>query len=460
MPRTLAQDTVKKIGQTIKLSGWVKTIRAHGKIVFFDLRDRSGLIQVVGTKELLTGLGTEDVVTIEGLVKKRPEKMINPKIATGTVELKVEKIEILAKSASLPFDMGGEDLNLDLPTLLDYRSLTLRYPKVKSIFKVQETIVQTFRKTMKDSGFTEIQIPTLVATATEGGAQIFPVDYFNYQVYLAQSPQFYKQIMVSIFERVFTVAHAYRAEPSVTTRHMTEYIGLDVEFGFIDSWEDLMDTAEYLVKEIFAAVEKNNKDALDQFKVILPKTGQKIPRLKLKEAQELIYQRTGRDLRKEPDLDPEGEKEIWRWAKEKHDSDLVFITHYPTKKRPMYTFPDPKDPDYTLSFDLIGCGQEWITGGRRINDYEQLVSNIKKWGCNPKDFEKPYLDAFKYGMPPEGGFCLGLERITMNILNLKNIREASLFPRDMERVDIKLSTINKKRLKSNNKHAATTEKEA
>ncbi len=249
--------------------------------------------------------------------------------------------------------------------------------------------------------------------------------------------------MVSIFERVFTVAHAYRAEPSITTRHMTEYIGLDVEFGFIKDWDEILDTAEYVVKNIFKSLAEYNSDELKLFGVTLPQTGQRIPRLKLKEAQQIIFDRTKRDIRKEPDLDPEGEREIWRWSKETHNSDLIFITHYPTKKRPMYTYPDPHDPNYTLSFDLIGCGQEWITGGQRINDYDQLIKNIKKWGCDPKDFEKPYLEAFKYGIPPEGGFCLGLERITMNTLNLKNIREASLFPRDMDRVDVRLSTLKK-----------------
>ncbi len=291
---------------------------------------------------------------------------------------------------------------------------------------------------MKGEGFTEIQAPTIVATATEGGAEVFPVSYFDKKAYLAQSPQFYKQILVSIFEKVFTVAHAYRAEPSVTTRHLTEYVGLDVEMGFIDNWTEIMDMAEVLLRHIFLAVKTNHADILAQYGVDVPKITTAIPRIKLTKAKELIFERTGRDIRKEPDLDPEGEREMSKWANETHGSDLVFVTHYPTKKRPMYTYPDPDNPEETFSFDLIGRGQEWITGGKRINDYEQLVSNIKKWGQNPEHFEVPYLQAFKYGMPPEGGFCLGLERITMNILGLANIREATLFPRDMERVDIVL----------------------
>lgn len=444
--RILARETTEKIGQEVILKGWIDRIRKHSSVTFIDLVDRSGSVQIVKEGKL-DGLNPQDVVSMKGTVRARPPGMVNTDLETGEVEVETtEEIEVLAKAAPLPLDISKKDLEVSLPTLLDHRSLTLRHSKIKAIFKVQETIVQAFRQTMKALGFVEFQAPTLVATATEGGAEIFPVKYFDHQVFLAQSPQFYKQIMVSIFERVFTVAHAYRAEPSVTTRHMTEYIGMDVEFGFIESWEEIMDIAEYLVKEIFKSVKKNNKQELSLFGINLPKIDKGIPRIKLKKAQEIIYQRTKKDLRNESDLNPEGEKEIWLWAKEKHGSDLVFITHYPTEKRPMYTFPDPEDPKYTLSFDVIGCGQEWITGGQRINDYDQLMENIKKWNYNPTDFENPYLEAFKFGMPPEGGFCLGLERITMNILSLKNIREASLFPRDMQRVDVKLPTIKSKNL--------------
>lgn len=431
-------ESVKKVGEEVELRGWVNTIRNHKKIVFIDLRDNSGIVQVVADGKY-QDLSSEDTVVIKGVVKQRPEKLVNPKIATGSIEIEAIDIQVLAKSEELPFDIAKEKLDVSLPILLDYRSLTLRHQKVKAIFKVQETIVQTFRATMKGLGFTEFQAPTIVATATEGGAEVFPIKYFDSSAYLAQSPQFYKQIMVSIFEKVFTVAHAYRAEPSVTTRHLTEYVGLDAEMGFIDDWTEIMDTAETLLRSIFKAVQDNHPDILEQYKVTVPKVSDSIPRVELDDAKELIYKRTGRDIRSEPDLDPEGEREMWKWAMEEKGSELVFITHYPTKKRPMYTHPDPKNPEKTLSFDLIGRGQEWITGGQRLNNYQTLVSNIKKWKCDPKDFENPYLQAFKYGMPPEGGFCLGLERITMNMLGLANIREATLFPRDMERIDIRLS---------------------
>jgi len=437
MVRTLVQETSQKITKKVILKGWVSNRRDHGKIIFIDLRDRTGIVQLVCNNKA-GSLKPGYVVEIEGIVSKRPKKMVNPDLETGKLEIQVEEIKILARAEELPFDMGGPELKVELPTLLDYRSLTLRHPKVLAVFKIQEIILQTFRSFLKGKGFTEISVPTIVATATEGGSEVFPIEYFDKKAYLAQSPQFYKQIMVGIFERVFTAAHAYRAEPSVTTRHMTEYVGLDAEMGFIESWTEVVEMADSLVKEIFKQVEKHCQAELSLYKAVLPKTVDKTPRLKLRQALEIIYKRTGRDRRNEPDLDPEGEREICRWSQEEYGSELVFISHYPTKKRPMYTHPDPKDPEHTLSFDLIGRGVEWITGGQRINDYKKLVANIKKWGCNVKDFELPYLQAFKYGMPPEGGFCLGLERITQNILGLENIREATLFPRDMTRIDTRL----------------------
>lgn len=440
MERNLAKETVKKIGQKIKLAGWVNSRRDHGKIIFIDLRDRSGIVQLVGAKEL-EELRVEYVVEVEGMVKKRPKAMINPNLNTGEVEVEVEKVKLLAQAASLPFDLGSAELKIELPTLLDNRALTLRHPKVKAIFKLQETIIQSFRETLKDEGFVEFEAPTIVPVATEGGAQVFPVKYYKHTAYLGQSPQLYKQIMVSIFERVYSVARAYRAEPSITTRHLSEYISLDCEFGFIDSWLELMEMAEKVIREIFAAVFKRNKEELALYEASLPKLPQgPIPRIKMRQAQKIILERTGQDHTREPDLSPEDEKEICQWALEEHKSDLVFMTHYPTNKRPFYTHPDPSDPKYTLSFDLLGKGLEWVTGGQRIHEYKKLLGNIKERGLNPTDF-KMYLQAFRYGMPPEGGFALGAERLTKEILGLLNVKEASLFPRDMERVDTRFSLL-------------------
>ncbi|MBI4037172.1 aspartate--tRNA(Asn) ligase [Candidatus Daviesbacteria bacterium] len=440
MLRTLISGCNEKVGQNVQICGFIQTRRDHGKIVFLDVLDRTGLIQIVADGEKASNLSPQDVVCIEGQVNKRPDNLVNPNLSTGTIEIKTSNIEVLSKAAELPFDMGGKDLDLQLPTLLDFRALTLRHPKIKAIFKVQETLIDAFRESLKKKDFTEFQAPVIIPQTAEGGAEVFEVKYFDYKVYLAQSPQFYKQILVGVFERVFTVNKTLRAEPSVTTRHLTEATTLDAEMGFIDSWEDVMDTAEYVIKSIFARVEKDNQEQLKMYAATLPKVSEKTPRIKLREAQEIIFKRTGRDNRKEPDLEPEDEREICRWALEEKGSELVFVTHYPVSKRPFYTYEDPDDPGYTLSFDLIGRGVEWLTGGQRIHDLDLLVEKAKERGVDLKKSEL-YLQAFKFGIPPEGGFSFGSERITQGILGLANIREATLFPRDMERVDVRLSTL-------------------
>jgi len=324
MRRILNIKTTKQLNKKVRVCGWVNSRRDHGGIVFLDLRDRSGIVQVVCPAKLAKDIKDEYVLAVEGKVKKRPANMINPKLETGKIEIGASKIEILAKAASLPFDLRSQELKVSLPTLLDYRPITLRHPKIKAIFRVQEKIIESFRKNMKDLGFFEFQAPTIVPVATEGGAEVFRIDYFNYDAYLAQSPQLYKQILVGVLERVFTVTKAYRAEPSVTTRHICEYISLDAEMGFIDSWEDLMDICQILIYNIFSDLEKNCKKELKIFGQTISALGTQIPRLKLREAQEIIFERTGRDNRQEPDLTPEDEKDICQWAKEKKNTELVF----------------------------------------------------------------------------------------------------------------------------------------
>ena len=436
----MALETREKVGQEVKLKGWVNRRRDHGKIIFIDLRDRSGLIQLVITAPLsqspeLAEIKPEYVVEVIGAVTARGEKTVNPDLPTGTVEVKVSEIKTLAKASSLPFDMSGEELNLELPTLLDHRSLTLRHPKVRQIFKVQETILDAFRQTAKELGCVEIVVPTISASATEGGAEVFFVDYFGRKAYMTQSPQLYKQMLVPVFERVYTIAKAYRAEPSVTTRHITESTQMDCEFGYVD-FETLLDYLEKVGASMLKAVEEKNSEELASYNVPKVAFG-KVPRLKLKEAQEIIYKEFGRDVRNERDMNPQDEVDICKWALEKHGSDFVTITHFPTKKRAFYTMPDPQNPEFSLSYDLLFRGLEILSGSQRINDYEELVLAIKDRGMDPKNFEM-YLMAFKYGMPPEGGFSFGLERLTMKALELSNIREASLYPRDMERVDFRL----------------------
>ncbi len=440
--RTLNTECLEKIGQEVQLEGWVQVVRAHGKIAFIDLRDRTGIIQIGAFEGSLPAefakLGMQDVVRVSGLVKARGEKYVNKNSLLGTIELEAKSLEIIQKSAEMPFDMGGKDLNLELPTLLDNRGLTLRHPKVAAIFKVQETVIDSFRKALQEKGFTEFQAPVIIPQGAEGGAEVFEVDYFGKKAYLSQSPQFYKQILVGVFERVFSVNKTLRAEPSITTRHLAEATTLDAEFGFINSWIDVLDMAEYVIRYVFEKVALENGAELEMYGVTIPQIASEIPRIKLREAQKIILERTSRDNTNEPDLTPEDEREICRWATEEKGSELVFITHYPVEKRPFYTYEDPQDPGYTLSADLIGRGTEWMTGGQRIHTLEKLVENAKKRGIGLEKSEL-YFQAFKYGMPPEGGFSFGSERVTMHILGLQNVREASLFPRDMERVDTRFS---------------------
>ena len=438
--RTLAEKTPEKVDQKVVLCGWVKTRRDHGKLIFIDLLDRSGIVQVVFNPKASSdaykkaeGLKPQYVVKIEGIVKKRPEGTVNKDEKTGEVEVSAEKVEILAEAETLPFDMGSATLNLELPTLLDHRSLTLRHPSVSSIFKVQASLLDGFRTAAKDLDCTEIIVPTIVKSATEGGAEVFSVDYYKHKAYLSQSPQLYKQMMVPIFERVWTISKEYRAEPSVTTRHLTEITQMDCEIGFVD-FNELLNLFEEVAIKMLKHVEEKCGTHLKE-KVLF----NKIPRLTLREAQEVLYKEYGRDSRNEKDLAPQDEIDICAWAREKHGSDFVTITHFPTKAKPFYTMPDPVDSEYSLSYDLLFRGVEIMSGGQRIHKYQELVKNIKERGMNPDKFSM-YLMAFKYGMPPEGGFSFGLERITMKLLGLSNIREASLFPRDMERIDERLSS--------------------
>src|SRR3990167_4475600 len=437
MERTLIIHTPDKVEHKVKISGWVWTRRDHGKIVFLDVSDRSGVLQVVCQGGLAEGLKPQDVVLVEGIVAARPEKLVNRDLPTGAVELQAEKVEVLAKAQELPFDMGVEKLELQLPTLLDNRALTLRHPKVKQIFKVQEAIMEGFRRAAQKLECTEVFVPTISYSSTEGGAEVFKVDYYGYQAFMTQSPQLYKQMMIPVFERVYLVSHAYRSEPSITTRHLSESIQMDCELGFVE-FEELLDALELVGKETLIYAAESCSEVLKKFGVEPPKFGTSVPRLKMREVQEIVAKKLGRKPSGDLDLTPEDEREICAWALEEHKSDFVTVTHYPTKKRAFYSKPDPEDPEYSLSYDLLYRGVEVLSGSQRIDDYEELSKIIKEKGMNPDDFEM-YLQAFKYGMPPHGGFSFRLERMTMKTLNLANIREASLFPRDMERIDVRLS---------------------
>lgn len=436
-------ESINHIGEEVILKGWVNASRNMGKVAFFDLRDRAGIIQVVcvpseldeSSQTLMKEARQEWVLEIRGIVQERGEKQKNPNLPTGNVELLAKEIKVLARAESLPLDLEDEKMGLDI--YLDYLPITLRTSKKRALFRAQAEIVEAFRAFLRSRDFTEFQAPKIVGGSTEGGANVFKIDYFGTKAFLGQSPQFYKQIMVGVFERVFTVGNVYRAEEHATSRHINEYTSLDVEMALCD-YTDVMELETDMLKYIVQHLKKTIPEDLKQLNFIEPLIPEKIPALKLREVQKLIMEKTGVDHTAEPDLEPSEEKWISEYVKNEFNSDFVFITHYPTSKRPMYTFPDESDPEFTKSFDLIFRGIEITTGGRRINDYEQLVENLKKWGYEPENF-KFYLEAFKYGMPPEGGLGMGLERLTAKLFGIDNVKEATLFPRDLNRIDLQIS---------------------
>lgn len=443
MERTLIKDLKEKTGTEVIIKGWVDVARDQGKMAFFDFRDRTGKVQgvVFGKPEVLEvakQLKQEWVVSVTGIVNERPEKMRKEGIQNGDIELEITNITVLAEAAPLPFDRDA-DLNLD--TLFDYRPLTLRREQERTIFKVQHEIITTYRSFLTERGFVEFQAPKLIGDDAEGTGEVFEVKYLYDKIaHLATSPQLYKQILVGVYERVFTTGNVFRAEKHATTRHLNEYTSIDAEFGFIDDHVDVMRMETALMKAIVAKLESNCKEAFATLNATLPllPEGDLFPHMKLREAQELIKERTGADKTSEPDLEPEDERWLCEYARDELNSDFIFITHYPVSKRPFYTYEDPEDIGYTKSFDLLFRGVEITTGGQRRHEYESLVEGAKMKGLDPENFSF-YLQAFKYGMPPHGGWGMGLERLTAKFLGLQNVKEAALFPRDINRIDTQLS---------------------
>ena len=426
MKRIIVSEINKFIEKKIKVEGWVYRIRKLKEITFLILRDRSGLVQcVIENKSINT-----DNINIESVVSVVGEVMIS-KNALNPFEILIEEINIISESEELPIEINKKDYNANLETTLNNRAISLRHEKVNSVFKIQNIIVQSFREFSIEKGFTEIFTPKIVSEGAEGGTQLFKIKYFEKTAYLAQSPQFYKQMMVGAgFERVFEVAHVYRAEEHNTSRHLNEYVSMDLEFGFIEDEYEIMNLEEELIKYILNSVEEKGKKYLELLNANLPRIHGSIPKIELKEAIKIIeakYNKKGL----EGDLDPEGEKLICKYAKEELSCDFIFITNYPRKKRPMYTM--PLGEEGTRSFDLLFRGVEITTGGQRIHNYNMLINSMKEKGLNPNDYEG-YTEIFKYGMPKHGGLAIGLERITAQLLNLNNIREATLIPRDRTRI--------------------------
>lgn len=443
MIRTYIKDLGSKVGEEVLIKGWINIRRDQGKMIFLDIRDMTEIIQGVILPNHIEALEQgkklrqEFAVEIVGKVNQRPPKNVNPEFLNGNIELEILSINILAEAATLPFDMTMDGLNLDLTTELDNRALTLRHPKIQSVFKILETSIDSFREFMKSENFFEFQAPSIVPATAEGGAEVFKIDYFDKKAYLSQSPQLYKQIVMSAFERCFSVNKVFRAEPSSTTRHLTEIISLDAEMAFIDSWTDVKDMAEKTIRYILEKIKEKNQRELKLLKVELPVMIEKTPTMSLREALQKIYDVTGRDNRGDKDLSSQDEVDICEIVKKETGSDFVFVYGYPTRKKPFYVYPNEKEPEYNEGVDLICRGRELLSGGRRINKYSQLEEHVKIWGLDPKSISM-FLQAFKYGVPPEGGFAFGAERIVMQFLNLPNVRQAVMFPRDMNRIDQKL----------------------
>ena len=419
------------VGKEVIVKGWVHRIRQLGGINFVILRDRTGTVQTVFQKsEELSGIRNEMVVEVGGKVVSEPR-------APGGIEIHVNSCRLLGDvyyGTSIPLEISNQRAfdRAELGPVLEHRPLSLRNSKVQAIFKIESELIWAFRQFLKQRGFTEIFTPKIVASGTEGGAELFKVEYFEKTAYLAQSPQFYKQIMVGVFERVFEVGHVYRAEKHDTSRHLNEYLSLDYEMGFIDDEQDVIAVEIELLKHMFSHTKKVCGAELELWGAEVPEFDT-IPQITLKNALQLLEEKYGKRAKSKADLDPEGEMLICKYFKEETGTELVYITHYPTSKRPVYTMPDDKDPEVTRSFDLLFKGLEVTTGSQRIHDYAMLVKNMEKFGLKPEDFDF-YLQVFKYGMPPHGGLAIGAERLTKQLLDLPNIRMAALFPRDRTRI--------------------------
>ncbi len=419
------------VGKTVKMNGAVHNIRDMGEFAFVILRKAEGLVQCVyeeGKTEFdLKDLKEESAVEVTGVVALEER-------APQGFELRLTGIRVLSEPAeTMPIAINKWKMNTSLETRLSLRPVSLRNVRERAKFKIQEGIVRGFREFLSSQGFTEVHTPKIVSRGAEGGANVFKLNYFNKKAELGQSPQFYKQMMVGVFDRVFEVAPVFRAEKHNTTRHLNEYIGLDFEMGYIDSFEDVMAMETGFLKYTMELLKKDYKKELTMLGIDLPSISQ-IPQVRFDEAKQLVSEKYNRKIRNPFDLEPEEEVLIGRYFKEEYDSDFVFVTHYPSKKRPFYAMDDPADARFTLSFDLLYKGLEITTGGQRIHDYQMILEKMEKRGMDPEDI-KDYLMIFKYGMPPHGGLGIGLERLTMRLLDEQNVRETSLFPRDVTRLE-------------------------
>ncbi len=430
MERIRTTEAAGHVGQEVRLQGWLHQFRALGKVNFLIVRDGWGTFQAFvddeATLVTLHGVGVESVIEMRGRIMAEPQ-------APGGVELRETRVTILeAVHEPPPIEINKREMRAALDTYLEHAAVGLRHPKRRAILRIEAAMIAGFRDYLDAQGFTEIHTPKILGTATEGGANLFTVDYFGRPAFLSQSPQFYKQMAVGFFERVFEVGPVFRAEPHATTRHLASYVSLDAEFGFIEDHHTVM---AMLTGTIAAMVEAARAlpDALTLAGAAVPDVPATIPAIAFPDAQELLLARHGLDCRGEPDLAPEHERLLGAWALEEHGADFLFVTGYPLAKRPFYTHPDPADPRYTNGFDLLFRGLELVTGGQRLHRHADYLAALESRGMSPEPFAD-YLKVFRYGMPKHGGFAIGIERFLMQLLGLPNVRLAAIFPRDLNRL--------------------------
>lgn len=418
-------------GTTIILEGAVHSIRDMGEIAFVILRKREGLIQTVweeGKTDMeLSEIREGDYIHVTGQIKDEERAPHGKEVRLSTIR------HLSHVSCPLPLPIDKWKLNTSLEAKLDRRSLSLRNIRERARFRIQEGIVRGFRDFLYEQGFTEIHTPKIGAKSAEGGANMFRLSYFHRPAVLQQSPQLYKQMMVGVFDRVFETGPVFRAEKHNTRRHLNEYTSLDFEMGYIHSFLDICAMETGFLQYTMNLLEKEYSKELKLLNITLPDV-EKIPYVHFDEAKRLVSEKYYRKIRNPFDLEPEEEELIGKYFKEEYNADFVFVTHYPSKKRPFYAMDDPEDTRYTLSFDLLYHGLEITTGGQRIHDLSMLEEKIQEKGMTEEGLEQ-YLDAFRFGMPPHGGLGIGLERLTMQLLGEDNVREACLFPRDMSRLE-------------------------
>lgn len=424
--RTTAQALPRRAEGPISVAGWIHRRRRLANVTFLVLRDRTGLAQIVVTdaavRSLVDELGEESVIRIDGRLTRNLQ-------APQGVEITEPTITVLSRvEHPPPIELWRPRLSTSLPTLLDHAPLSWRHPARQAVWRVAAASVRGFRDALDELEFVEVQTPKIVASATESGANVFEIDYFGERAFLAQSPQFYKQTMVGVFERVYEVGPVFRAEPHDTARHLAEYVSLDVELGYIESHRDVLAVLTAALRGMVAAVRGLGGDVLTRAGVRLPTVPEQVPVVHFQDAIRIV----GAD-ENEPDLDPEHERQLCAWGIREYGTEFLAVEGYPAIKRPFYTHPQPDDPRWTNSFDLLFRGLELVTGGQRLHRYDDYLRALEQ-RAEPRDSHATYLDVFRYGMPPHGGFAIGLERWTARLLEVDNIRRTTLFPRDLHRL--------------------------